>query len=55
MNRSHLEIFLYTLGQQEIDALAGVVNSKALFRYSIGHECERLKTRYAAWLRANHF
>ena len=46
---------MYIIGQEEIDALARVVNSKALFRYSIGHECERFETRYAAWLGAKHF
>ena len=55
MNWSYLEIFLYILGQQEIDPLAQVVNSKALSRYRFGYKWECLKARYAAWLRANHF
>jgi dTDP-4-amino-4,6-dideoxygalactose transaminase len=46
---------MYIIGQEEIDALAKVVNSKELFRYGIGHECERFETRYAAWLGAKHF
>ena len=46
---------MYIIGQEEIDALARVVNSKALFRYGIGHECERFETRYAAWLGAKYF
>jgi dTDP-4-amino-4,6-dideoxygalactose transaminase len=46
---------VYIIGQEEIDALAKVVNSKELFRYGIGHECERFETRYAAWLGAKHF
>lgn len=46
---------MYIVGQEELDALARVVKSKALFRYVIGHECERFETRYAAWLGAKHF
>jgi dTDP-4-amino-4,6-dideoxygalactose transaminase len=46
---------MYIIGQEEIDALAKVINSKALFRYGIGHECERFEARYAAWLGAKHF
>jgi len=46
---------MYIIGQEEIDALARVINSKALFRYSIGHECERFEKRYARWLGAKHF
>ena len=46
---------MYIIGQEEIDALARVINSKALFRYSIGHECERFEKRYAQWLGAKHF
>src|SRR5271168_3335988 len=46
---------MYIIGQEEIDAVARVVNSKALFRYTIGHECERFETRYAAYLGAKHF
>jgi dTDP-4-amino-4,6-dideoxygalactose transaminase len=46
---------MYIIGQEEIDAMARVVNSKALFRYGIGHECERFESRYAAYLGAKHF
>jgi dTDP-4-amino-4,6-dideoxygalactose transaminase len=46
---------MYLIGQDEIDAVARVINSKALFRYEIGHECERFESRYAAWLGAKHF
>lgn len=46
---------MYIIGQEEIDAIARVVNSKALFRYDIGHECERFEARYAAYLGAKHF
>ena len=46
---------MYLIGQEEIDALARVIRSKALFRYGIGRECERFEARYAAWLGAKHF
>ena len=46
---------MYIIGQEEIDALARVVTSGELFRYNIGHECERFETRYAQWLGAKHF
>jgi dTDP-4-amino-4,6-dideoxygalactose transaminase len=46
---------MYIIGQEEIDACARVINSKELFRYNIGHECERFETRYAAYLGAKHF
>jgi dTDP-4-amino-4,6-dideoxygalactose transaminase len=46
---------MYIIGQEEIDAVARIVNSKQLFRYGIGHECERFEARYAAYLGAKHF
>jgi dTDP-4-amino-4,6-dideoxygalactose transaminase len=46
---------MYIIGQEEIDAVARVINSGELFRYNIGHECERFETRYARWLGAKHF
>ena len=46
---------MYIIGQEEIDAVARIVNSKELFRYGIGHECERFEARYAAYLGAKHF
>jgi dTDP-4-amino-4,6-dideoxygalactose transaminase len=46
---------MYIIGQEEIDAVARVVNSKALFRYGVGHECDRFEQRYAAYLGAGHF
>jgi dTDP-4-amino-4,6-dideoxygalactose transaminase len=46
---------MYIIGQEEIDAVARIVNSKELFRYGIGHECERFEARYAAFLGAKHF
>jgi dTDP-4-amino-4,6-dideoxygalactose transaminase len=35
--------------------MARVVTSGALFRYGLGHECERFEQRYAAYLGAAHF
>jgi dTDP-4-amino-4,6-dideoxygalactose transaminase len=46
---------MYIIGQEEIDAMARVVTSKGLFRYGVGHECERFEQRYAAYLGATHF
>jgi dTDP-4-amino-4,6-dideoxygalactose transaminase len=46
---------MYIIGQEEIDAVARIVRSKELFRYGIGHECERFEARYAAFLGAKHF
>lgn len=38
---------MYRIGQAEIDAVAGVVNSGKVFRYGIGAECNRFEERYA--------
>jgi len=46
---------MYIIGQEEIDAVARIVNAKTLFRYGIGHECERFEGRYAEYLGAKHF
>src|SRR5262245_51162821 len=46
---------MYEVGQEEIDAIAKVIRSGALFRYGIGGECERFEQRYAAWLGVKHF
>ena len=46
---------MYTVGEEEIEALARVVRSKALFRYGVGHECDRFEARYAAYLGVTHF
>lgn len=46
---------MYIIGQEEIDAMTRVVTSKALFRYGLGHECERFEQRYADYLGAKHF
>jgi dTDP-4-amino-4,6-dideoxygalactose transaminase len=46
---------MYIVGQEEIDAIARVIRSNALFRYGIGNECDRFEARYAAYLGAKHF
>src|SRR5258708_39088928 len=46
---------MYVVGQDEIDALARVINAKALFRYGIGSECDRFVARYASYLGTAHF
>ena len=46
---------MYTVGQEEIDALAKVIQSGALFRYGVGSECDRFEQRYAKYLGARHF
>jgi len=46
---------MYTVGQEEIDALTRVINSAALFRYGVGHECDRFEQRYAGYLGVSHF
>jgi dTDP-4-amino-4,6-dideoxygalactose transaminase len=46
---------MYTVGQEEIDALSRVIQAKALFRYGVGHECDRFEERYARYLGSKHF
>jgi dTDP-4-amino-4,6-dideoxygalactose transaminase len=46
---------MYIAGQEEIDALARVIRSGALFRYGIGRECETFEARYAKYLGVKHF
>ena len=45
---------MYIVGQEEIDALAAVIRSGALFRYGVGGECERFERRYAEHLGTRH-
>ena len=45
---------LYIVGQEEIDAIAAVIRSGALFRYGIGSECDRFEQRYADYLGTGH-
>lgn len=46
---------MYEAGEEEIEAIARVIRSKALFRYGVGHECDRFEERYAAHLGVKHF
>src|SRR6185295_12007114 len=46
---------MYITGDEEIEAIAAAIRSKALFRYGVGGECERFEQRYAAWLGVKHF
>ncbi len=46
---------MYTVGQEEIDAVANVIRSGALFRYGVGSECDRFEARYAKYLGSRHF
>src|SRR5947209_413768 len=46
---------MYIVGQEEIDALAKVINGNALFRYGVGNECDRFEARYAQYLGCKHF
>ncbi len=46
---------MYTVGEEEIDAIAKVIRSKALFRYGVGKECDRFEQRYASYLGVKHF
>src|SRR4029079_3147303 len=46
---------MYIVGQEEIDALARIITSGALFRYGANSECDRFEQRYAKHLGAKHF
>src|SRR5688500_7540396 len=45
---------MYRVGQEEIDAVAQVINSKQMFRYHAGGQCERFEQRYAKYLGVKH-
>lgn len=46
---------MYIVGEDEIEALARVIRTKALFRYGVGNECDRFEQRFAAHLGVKHF
>ncbi len=46
---------MYTVGEEEIEAIARVIRNKALFRYGVGQECDRFEERYASYLGVKHF
>ncbi|MER8417112.1 aminotransferase class I/II-fold pyridoxal phosphate-dependent enzyme [Mesorhizobium sp. M1329] len=46
---------MYTAGEEEIEAIARVIRSGALFRYGKDSECDRFEARYAQHLGVEHF
>jgi dTDP-4-amino-4,6-dideoxygalactose transaminase len=46
---------MYTVGEEEIAALANVIRSGKLFRYGEPGECDRFEQRYAEYLGVGHF
>lgn len=46
---------MYIVGQEEVDAVARVIRTGALFRYGEGGECDRFERRYAEHLGCGHF
>jgi dTDP-4-amino-4,6-dideoxygalactose transaminase len=46
---------MYIAGDEEIEAIAAAIRSKALFRYGVGNQCERFEQRYAGYLGVKHF
>jgi dTDP-4-amino-4,6-dideoxygalactose transaminase len=54
MVRSSLEVNVYRIGEEEIDAISKVIRSRKLFRYGIGEECSRFERRYAERLGVAH-
>ncbi len=46
---------MYIVGEEEIEAIARVIRSGALFRYSPDSECDRFEARYANYLGCKHF
>jgi len=45
---------MYIIGEEEIEAIAHAIRTSALFRYGIGHECDRFEHRYAEYLGCAH-
>src|SRR5437773_487386 len=45
---------MYEAGQSEINAIAKVIRSKRLFRYTQGSQCARFETRYSKFLNVKH-
>lgn len=46
---------MYVVGEEEIEAIAKVIRSGALFRYGAEGQCALFEKRYAAYLGAGHF
>ena len=45
---------MYIVGDEEAEAVAEVIRSGKLFRYDVGHECDRFEQRYADHLGVQH-
>ena len=45
---------MYTVGDEEIEAITRVIRSGEMFRYHEGGECERFEQRYAEFLGVEH-
>jgi dTDP-4-amino-4,6-dideoxygalactose transaminase len=45
---------MYTVGEEEIEAVAEVIRSGKLFRYDVGRQCDRFERRYADYLGVGH-
>jgi len=45
---------MYTVGDEEIEAVTRVIRSGEMFRYHEGGECERFEQRYAEFLGVDH-
>ena len=46
---------MYIVGEEEIEALAGIIRKGALFRYGVGGECGRFEQCYASHLGTEQF
>ena len=46
---------MYIVGEEEVEAIARVIRSGALFRYGPDSECDRFEARYAKYLGSRHF
>jgi dTDP-4-amino-4,6-dideoxygalactose transaminase len=45
---------MHIIGEKEIEAVAKVIRSGKLFRYGVGHECDRFERRYEKYLGVKH-
>lgn len=45
---------MYRIGNEELDAVRAVIESKKMFRYGIGDQCKRFEERYAAYVGVKH-
>ncbi|MFW5777074.1 MAG: aminotransferase class I/II-fold pyridoxal phosphate-dependent enzyme, partial [Spirochaetota bacterium] len=45
---------MYRIGNEELEAVQRVMESKKIFRYGIGGECTRFEERYADYVGTKH-